>query len=163
MDRETREGLNRPKGTPGKALIGFAILAGLVAVFTVRDYLARQGLEEAYYPSAVGDTEYFDLMEEVNRGDEAFRVEGEPYYRLEYNPDERTDQGMKKLGRDDLDRFFVYQHVKRLRVGEETSDEEARHYVKVGEGGLGKSRYLLVGKTVPAAFVSPTAREVVPE
>jgi hypothetical protein len=163
MDGETREGVNRPKGTPGKALIGFAILAGLVAVFTVRDYYARPGLEATHFPTAVGDTEYFDLLEEVNRGEEAFRVDGGPYYRLEYNPDERSDQGMKKVGRDDEDRFFVYERVQRPGGKADRDGEEPRRYVKVGAGGLGKSQYLLVGKIVPAAFVRPVAPSAGPE
>lgn len=150
MDRDNREGMNRPKGTPGKALIGFAVLAAVVAVFTVRDYYGRGKLESTHFPTAVGDVEYFAGYEAVNRGEEIFRVEREPYYRLEYNPDERRDDGMKKIAREDGDRFFLYE-----RVTKAGSDEAPRFYIKVGEGGLGKSYYLLVGQDVPAAFMSP--------
>jgi hypothetical protein len=155
MEGETREGLNRPKGTPGKALIGFAILAGMVAIFTVQDYYGRGRLEASHFPTAVGDTDYFDRLEEVGRGEEAFRMNGEPYYRLEYNPDARADHGMRKLGREDLDGFFVYERVTKGGGNGASEEEEPRNYVKVGDGGLGKSLYLLVGTAGRADFVRP--------
>ncbi|MEM8952954.1 MAG: hypothetical protein AAGD22_02270 [Verrucomicrobiota bacterium] len=150
MERETKEGLNRPKGTPGKALIGFAVLAAVVAGFTIRDYYGRGQLESTHFPTAVGDADYFEAYDEVNRGEEIFRVDGEPYYRLEYNPDERRDDGMKKIAREDEDRFFLYE-----RAVAKESEEDPRYFIKVGEGGMGKSFYLLVGQDVPAAFISP--------
>jgi hypothetical protein len=50
---------NTARGTPARVLLLFALLAGVVTVAAWRDSLRRSELEHIAWPTAVGDTEYY--------------------------------------------------------------------------------------------------------
>jgi len=50
---------NTARGTPGKVLLLFALLTGAVAVSAWRDWLRRSELERITWPTALGDTSYY--------------------------------------------------------------------------------------------------------
>ena len=56
-------GGNRRKSTPGKTLMGFVAIVAIVAIFNVRDFVSRESDEESYYPTALGDGDFFAVAE----------------------------------------------------------------------------------------------------
>lgn len=122
--------------TPGgRFLLGFALVVALVAGFTVLDAGQRESLEKierdpAFAESALWDEELFEDEESFAVRDEVVRVDGQPFFRLRQGLSDRPDQFLKRIGRDESDRFWVYEEVQQPR---QKPPEANRFFLKIGQ------------------------------
>ncbi len=82
---------NTARGTPGKVLLLFALLTGAVAVSAWRDWLRRSEVERVTWPTALGDTDYYQAGAEpiplAVKGS-AYLLEEQPGEKLQRRDDE---------------------------------------------------------------------------
>ncbi len=130
---------NTRKGTPGKTLVGFASILGIVAVLNVRDCRLRPAGEEWFYPSALGDGDLLEGYAAIEPGAVVATFQGRSLVVPERRLVALEDAVLEKAGRDDEDRFFLY----RAPGGDE---EEAGKglFIKVEPGAGAESNYLRV-------------------
>ena len=122
---------NQFRQTPGRALLAFAITAGLVAIFTFVDARRRPQLEGYDFPTALGDREKFDFPADYDPSKPVKDYVGKTNFRRRAKELVRYDKYMFKVGRDDGDNCYLYRYAK-PRSG--ISDPEGIFYAKVGDG-----------------------------
>lgn len=82
---------NTARGTPGKVLLLFALLTGVVAVAAWRDSLRRADLERVTWPTAVSDTLFYQPGGEqvkLTAQGGSFFLEEQPGERLQRRDDQ---------------------------------------------------------------------------
>lgn len=121
---------NQIKQTPGRVLVAFAILASLVAVFTVVDSRRRGAQEGVDLPTGLGDREWF-AFGRFEPAEPVLSFGGEALYRQRSEPVDRMDFFMFKAGRDDDDQGFIYRYWNYKR---DMKGAEGEYFAKVGEG-----------------------------
>jgi len=130
---------NIAKGTPGKVLFGFALLAVLVAWTTLSDRLERGELEEFDAPTGVADVEFAPLP--ASNAETVANLDGTSFFADADGPIGRRDAFMVRYARDDGGMFYLYRDTP---VPEE-SGTAIQLYVKVE-----RNKYLpLTAKPAP--------------
>lgn len=129
---------NRFKDSPGRTLVGFAVLVFLVLAASVQDWWL-EGLEWTELPTGVEDQEFYVPIGADDFREPNLRVPGllDGLYRWSEKPLVLRDFRMRKVGRDESGRFFLY------RIAEPDPDEPGegdRIFVKAAD-----DRYLEFG------------------
>ena len=121
---------NTERASAGRNLLIYTALVTVVAIFTVIVWNDRAALESYRYPTGLGDGEIYDL--EANPLDPErpmVTVEGVGYYAAE-KPFRRWDRDVVKVGRDDSDRYFIYQMTS--KVGANDGQSGGDYFLKLG-------------------------------
>lgn len=103
---------NEIRDTPGRMLLGWAVLLGSLVVLSWRIHLHPAAYEWTEYPTALGDTKYYTRpLGKDDRYEPNLRYAGqeEALYRRSEETVERNDATMMKLGLDATGQHFIYQ------------------------------------------------------
>lgn len=142
-------GDNQFKQTPARALLAFAITAALIALFSAVDAMKKDDLESFEQPTALGDTAFYDTeVPAYDPGQPILRFEGREIFRRRRKMLTRYDKYMYKVGRDEGDRYFLYQY-ENPRWGLTTG--EGIYYLKAGDGSYVEVGDKKTPKPAPAA------------
>lgn len=102
---------NEIRDTPGRLLLGWAVLFTSLVVLSWRIHLRPADYEWVEYPTALGDTKYYTTLGKDDRYEPNLRYTGqeEGLFRRAEEAMERDDATMVKQGLDATGRHFIYQ------------------------------------------------------
>ena len=102
---------NEIRDTPGRLLLGWAVLFTSLVVLSWRIHLRPADYEWVEYPTALGDTKYYTTLGKDDRYEPNLRFAGqeEGLFRRAEEAVERDDATMVKQGLDATGRHFIYQ------------------------------------------------------
>lgn len=102
---------NEPRDTPGRLLLGWALLMTALIVLAWRIHLRPAEYEWTEYPTALGDTQYYTALGKDDRYEPNLRFPGQEkgLFRRVEAPVEYDDATMLKIARDASGRHFIYQ------------------------------------------------------
>lgn len=102
---------NEIRDTPGRLLLGWAVLMAALVVLAWRIHLHRADYDWTEYPTALGDTQYYTTFGKDDRYEPNLRYAGqdEGLFRRALEAVEMEDAEMIKIARDASGRHFVYQ------------------------------------------------------
>ena len=102
---------NEIRDTPGRLLLGWAVLFTSLVVLSWRIHLRPADYEWVEYPTALGDTKYYTTLGKDDRYEPNLRYAGqdEGLFRRTEEAVERDDATMVKQGLDATGRHFIYQ------------------------------------------------------
>ena len=121
---------NELRDTPGRLLLGWAVLFSALVVLAWRIHLHPADYEWTEYPTALGDTAYYSVLgPEDDRYDPNLKFHGqeEGLYRRAEQPQSYDDAIMFKLARESGGRCHVYKPVTAER------DSKPPVYLKVAD------------------------------
>ena len=142
--------MNQRRGTPGKVLYLFCLLFAGVTVFTLWLRQHRAEIEWHQYPTAIGDTRFYDADRPLGKDDETepnLKFEGAPegLYRLGRKAEKVDDERMLSAGEEAGGRFTVYRRwisAKEWKeAGQPPATEADRFYLKTAD-----DKYLPFGR-----------------
>jgi hypothetical protein len=129
-------GGNVLRDTPGRLLMGWALLFSAVVLLSWRVQVHRAEWEWLEYPTGLGDGVWYDAgaglrgvaVEDFYAANLVFTWEGRRYelFRRLHEPTRRKDARMVKVGRDQESGLVVYREEKRV--------EPVRFFLKAGDG-----------------------------
>lgn len=127
---------NEFRDTPGRMLLGWAVLLTSLVILSWRIHLNSTDYEWTEYPTALGDTKYYTTLGPDDRYEPNLRFPGQPQglYRRATEPLTFDDASMLKVALDVTSRVFVY------RRAEEIESATAPVYLKRAE-----NRYIEFG------------------
>lgn len=127
---------NTIRDTPGRLLLGWAVLLSSLVILAWRIHLHPADYEWTEYPTALGDTNYYTRLGQEDRYAPNLRMAGRKggLYRRSEAPEVFDDAVMLKLDIDESGRHFIYQRA------EDFGREGAPVYLKSGE-----NRYIEFG------------------
>ncbi|WP_395718451.1 hypothetical protein [Prosthecobacter sp.] len=127
---------NEIRDTPGRLLLGWALLLTSLVILSWRIHLNRAAYDWTEYPTALGDTKYYSAIGAEDRYEPNLRFSGENkgLYRRMADPVEFDDATMLKLALDSTGGHFVYQRAA------DFGDRKAAVYLKAAE-----NRYIEFG------------------
>lgn len=134
--------MNQRRGTPGKVLYMFCLLFAGVTVFTLWLRRHRDEIEWHQYPTAIGDTRFYDSDSPLGKDDEAepnLKFDGVPdgLYRLGRKPERIDDERMLIAGEEAGKRYTVYRRWISAKEWDQASEPPAteadRFYLKTAE------------------------------
>ena len=127
---------NEIRDTPGRLLLGWAVLLTSLVILSWRIHLNRAAYDWTEYPTALGDTKYYSAIGAEDRYEPNLRFPGEnkSLYRRMAEPVEFDDATMLKLALDSTGGHFVYQRAA------DFGDRKAAVYLKAAE-----NRYIEFG------------------
>lgn len=102
---------NEIRDTPGRLLLGWAVLFVSLVILSWRVYLRQEDYEWTEYPTALGDTKYYTTLGKDDRYEPNLRFAGEEegLFRRAEEPVEFEDGAMRKRALDVTGQCFVYQ------------------------------------------------------
>ncbi len=127
---------NEIRDTPGRLLLGWALLLTSLVILAWRIHLHPADYEWTEYPTALGDTKYYTSIGKEDRYEPNLRFtdQDQGVYRRATDPVEFDDSTMLKLALDASGRHFIYQPAAASK------DAKASVYLKSGE-----NRYIEFG------------------
>ncbi len=127
---------NEIRDTPGRLLLGWALLLTSLVILSWRIHLNRPAYDWTEYPTALGDTKYYSAIGAEDRYEPNLRFPGENkgLYRRMAEPVEFDDATMLKLALESTGGHFVYQRAA------DFGDSKAPVYLKAAE-----NRYIEFG------------------
>jgi hypothetical protein len=127
---------NELRDTPGRLLLGWALLLSCLVILAWRIHLHPADYEWTEYPTALGDTRYYTTFGQEDRYEPNLRFKGQEkgLYRRVVDPVAFDDATMLKLALDATGRHLVYQRA------QDWGDANAPVYLKRGE-----NRYIEFG------------------
>lgn len=136
---------NEIRDTPGRLLLGWAVLMGSLVLLAWRIHLRPADYEWAEYPTALGDTRYYSALGTDDRYEPNLHLPGQDkgLFRRSLEPVDLEDATMLKLAQDASGRHFIYQPAppSSPRSPAPTAPAEAAvYYLKAGE-----NRYIEFG------------------
>ena len=141
---------NELRDTPGRLLLGWAVLFSALVVLAWRIHLHPTDYEWIEYPTALGDTAlYTQLGPEDDRYEPNLKFPGQEkgLFRRVEDPEEMDDAVMFKIAKERTGRCFVYKPVTAGR------DPEPPAYLKAADG-----RYVEFGAKKYYKPYTPPAR-----
>lgn len=141
---------NEIRDTPGRLLLGWAVLLTSLVLLAWRIHVRPADYEWTEYPTALGDTQYYSALGKDDRYEPNLRFRGQEkgLYRRSAEPVILDDATMLKIALDDAGRHFVY---KQAAASDGTG---LPVYLKSGE-----SRYIEFGAR---KFYPPYEPKIVP-
>ena len=141
---------NEFRDTPGRLLLGWALLLTSLVILAWRIHLHPADYEWTEYPTALGDTNYYIALGKDDRYEPNLRFPGQEkgLYRRVADPLEFDDATMLKLALDATGRHLVYQRAA------DSGNAKAPVYLKCGE-----NRYMEFG---PRKFYPPYEPKIAP-
>lgn len=102
---------NEVRDTPGRLLLGWALLMSALVVLAWRIHLHPADYEWTEYPTALGDSQYYTAFGKDDRYEPNLRLPGQEkgLFRRAEEPVEWDDATMLKRGLDATGRHFIYQ------------------------------------------------------
>jgi hypothetical protein len=102
---------NEIRDTPGRLLLGWALLMIALVVLGWRIHVHRADYDWTEYPTALGDVQYYSTFGKDDRYEPNLRFAGQDQglFRCAVDPVERDDAEMVKIARDASGKHFVYQ------------------------------------------------------
>lgn len=138
---------NEIRDTPGRLLLGWAVLVGSLVVLGWRIHLRPADYEWAEYPTALGDTQYYTTpLGKDDRYEPNLRLPGQEkgLFRRSEEPVELDDATMIKQTLEPVGRHFIYQPAAASPRSKSPAPapqaEAAVYYLKAGE-----NRYIEFG------------------
>lgn len=127
---------NEIRDTPGRLLLGWALLLTSLVILAWRIHLNPADYEWTEYPTALGDTKYYTALGTDDRYEPNLRFTGHEkgLYRRMADPAEFDDATMLKIALEATGNHLVYQRA--LDLGA----PQAPFYLKSGE-----NRYIEFG------------------
>lgn len=127
---------NEIRDTPGRLLLGWAVLMTALVILAWRIHLHPADYEWTEYPTALGDTKYYTALGKDDRYEPNLRFIGQDQgvYRRTTDPAEFDDATMLKLAPDATGKHLVYQRA------EDFGNAKAAVYLKSAE-----NRYIEFG------------------
>lgn len=127
---------NQLRDTPGRLLLGWALLSSALVLFAWRIHVHRPDYDWLEYPTALGDTRYYPALPNGQGLGEndffgahlIFRLQDQELrlYRRLHHPTARRDVAMRKVALEASGRYFVY-------TDDTGSASRRRFYLKAGE------------------------------
>lgn len=104
---------NELRDTPGRLLLGWAVLMVSLVILAWRIHLNPADYEWTEYPTALGDTRYYTTLAGDDRYEPNLRFAGHEkgLYRRVIEPVTYDDATMLKLGLESTGRCLVYQRA----------------------------------------------------
>lgn len=101
---------NEIRDTPGRLLLGWAVLMVSLVVLAWRIHLHPADYEWTEYPTALGDVQYYTTFGPDDRYEPNLRFPGHDagLFRRAADPVELDDAAMLKIARDASGKHFVY-------------------------------------------------------
>lgn len=101
---------NELRDSPGRMLLGWAVLMTCLVILAWRIHLNRADYEWTEYPTALGDREYYTALGADDRYEPNLRLAGHEkgLYRRVVEPVALDDATMLKLSRESTGRHLVY-------------------------------------------------------
>jgi len=121
---------NQLRDTPGRLLLGWAVLLSALVILSWRIYLHPADYEWTEYPTALGDTAFYSgLGPEDDRYEANLKFAGQEkgLFRRVEGTVEMDDSVMFKIAKESTGRCFVYKPVTVTR------DAEPPVYLKAGD------------------------------
>lgn len=108
-----RGNANELRDSPGRLLLGWAVLMATLVILAWRIHLNRADYEWTEYPTALGDREYYTALGSDDRYEPNLRFAGHEkgLYRRVVEPVTLDDATMLKLTRESTGRHLVYQRA----------------------------------------------------
>lgn len=141
---------NEIRDTPGRMLLGWAVLLGSLVVLSWRIHLHPADYEWVEYPTALGDTKYYTTqLGKDDRYEPNLRLPGpgtgqeRGLYRRSEEPVSLEDATMLKVALDASGRHFIYQPAPASEASPPAPAAQAAaavYYLKAGE-----NRYIEFG------------------
>ena len=102
---------NEIRDTPGRLLLGWAVLFTSLVVLSWRIHLRSADYEWTEYPTALGDTKYYTTLGQDDRYEPNLRYSGQDQgvFRRAVEAVEFDDATMMKQALDATGRHFIYQ------------------------------------------------------
>lgn len=127
---------NELRDTPGRLLLGWALLLSCLVLLAWRIHLHPTDYEWTEYPTALGDVKYYTALGQEDRYEPNLRFPGQEkgLYRRSVDAVVYDDATMLKLALDATGRHLVYQRAQAW------GDAKASVYLKSGE-----NRYIEFG------------------
>lgn len=102
---------NEIRDTPGRLLLGWALLMTALVVLAWRIHVHRADYDWTEYPTALGDVQYYTTLGKDDRYEPNLRFTGheEGVFRRAVEPVELEDAQMLKIALDASGKHFVYQ------------------------------------------------------
>lgn len=102
---------NEIRDTPGRLLLGWAVLLSSLVLLSWRIHLRPAEYEWVEYPTALGDTKYYAALGQDDRYEPNLLLAGQEkgLYRRSEEPIPLEDATMMKQGLDATGRHFIYQ------------------------------------------------------
>lgn len=141
---------NLHRFTASRILFVFAVALFLVSLLALQIRLKREQLEWIDYPTALGDSDFYDPEEPIGEDDFfepnlCFSERPDGIYRRNRKPQRRLDEDMLILERDATDAYFVYtprdRKAERVQPNEK---RERRFFLKATDDGyieFGERKY----------------------
>ncbi|MGV3662402.1 MAG: hypothetical protein ACO1TE_19620 [Prosthecobacter sp.] len=125
---------NELRDTPGRLLLGWAVLMVSLVILAWRIHLNSADYEWTEYPTALGDTRYYTPLGEDDRYAPNLRFPGHEsgLYRRSAEPVTLDDATMLKLTLESTGKHLVYQRAEDFGSSSSTSTASAV-YLKSGE------------------------------
>ena len=141
---------NEIRDTPGRLLLGWALLLTSLVILAWRIHLHPADYEWIEYPTALGDTQYYTALGRDDRYEPNLRFPGQEkgVYRRAADPVAFDDATMFKLTLEASGRHFVY------TPASARTDTHSPVYLKCGE-----NRYIEFGAR---KFYPPYEPKIVP-
>lgn len=121
---------NQLRDTPGRLLLGWAVLLSALVILSWRIYLHPADYEWTEYPTALGDTAFYSGLGPADDRYEAnlkFAGQEKGLFRRVEGTVEMDDSVMFKIAKESTGRCFVYKPVTVTR------DDEPPVYLKAGD------------------------------
>lgn len=101
---------NEIRDTPGRLLLGWAVLMTSLVVLAWRIHLHPADYEWTEYPTALGDTQYYTSLGTDDRYEPNLRYPGQQQgvFRRVVEPVELDDATMLKVAHDASGKHFIY-------------------------------------------------------
>lgn len=125
--------------TASRILLVFAVALFVVSLLALQIRLKRDQLEWVEYPTALGDTDFYDPAGAIGANDFyepnlRFAERPDGIFRRNHKPQERRDEHMFSAGQDATGSYTIYtprdREANRLRPVE---GKNRRYFLKVGE------------------------------
>lgn len=133
-------GGNVIRDTPGRLLMVWAFLFAFLVLLSWRIHVHRADYDWLEYPTALGDRAYYGLAKGEGLGGDdlveanlRFVLDGEPQalFRRLVRPTRRKDVRMRKVARDESERFYIY--TDEVAKADADGVVKPRFYLKAGE------------------------------